>query len=139
MLAARKRGIWYDIGNGRVGHITWQMAEDAIKKNFLPDTISTDWTDAGRASHVVDFPNVLSKFLMLGVPLDRVLAMGTSNAAKLFPAFKGLGTLAVGAPADVTVLEMREGRFEFVDNAETKRSGSQRLIASATLFAGKRA
>jgi dihydroorotase len=139
VLAARKRGIWYDIGNGRVGHITWQMAEDAIKKNFLPDTISSDWTDAGRALHVVDFPNVLSKFLLLGVPLDRVLAMATSNAARLFPAFKGLGTLAVGAPADVTVLEIRDGRFEFVDNAETRRTGTQRLVTAATLFAGKRA
>ena len=139
VLAARKRGIWYDIGNGRVGHITWQMAEDAIKKNFLPDTISTDWTEAGRASQVVDFPNVLSKFLMLGVPLDRVLAMATGNAARLFPAFKGLGTLAVGAPADVTVLEIRDGRFEFVDNAEAKRIGNRRLAAVATLFAGKRA
>ena len=69
-----------------------------IKRNFLPDTISSDWTDAGRASQVVDFPNVLSKFLMLGVPLDRVLAAGTSNAAKLFPAFKGLGTLARWRP-----------------------------------------
>ena len=61
--------------------------------------------------------------------------VGTSNAAKLFPAFKGLGTLAVGAPADVTVLEIRQGRFEFVDNADTKRTGSRRLVASATLFA----
>jgi dihydroorotase len=139
VLAARKRGIFYDIGNGRVGHLTWQMAEAALKRNFLPDTISTDWTDAGRASHVVDFPNVLSKFLMLGVPLDRVLAMATSNAARLFPAFKGLGTLAVGAPADVTVLEMREGRFEFVDNADTKRMGTRRLMAGATIFAGRRA
>lgn len=139
VVAARKRGIWYDIGNGRVGHLTWQMAEDAIKKNFLPDTISTDWTDAGRALHVVDLPNVLSKFLMLGVPLDRLLAMATSNPAKLFPAFKGLGTLAVGAPADVTVLEIRDGRFEFVDNAETKRTGNRKLVAVATLFAGKRA
>jgi dihydroorotase len=138
VLAARRRGIRYDIGNGRVGHLTWQMAEDAIKKNFLPDTISTDWTDAGRALHVVDLPNVLSKFLMLGVPLDRLLAMATSNAAKLFPAFKGLGTLAVGAPADVTVLEIRDGRFEFVDNAETKRTGNRKLVAVATLFAGKR-
>ena len=138
VLAARKRGIWFDIGHGRTAHITWQMAENAIRRNFLPDTISSDWTDAGRASQVVDFPNVLSKFLMLGLPLDRVLASGTSNPAKLFPAFKGLGTLAVGAPADVTVLEMRQGRFEFVDNADTKRSGSQRLVASATIFGGKR-
>ena len=39
---------------------------------------------------------------------------------------------------DVTVLEMREGRFEFVDNAGTRRMGTRRLIASATVFGGKR-
>lgn len=38
-------------------------------------------------------------------------------------AFKGLGALAVGAPADVAVLELREGRFEFDDNEHTKRTG----------------
>jgi predicted amidohydrolase len=31
----------------------------------------------------------------------------------------------VGAPADVTVLDLRDGAFEFVDNANTKRVGKQ--------------
>ena len=74
VAAARERGIWFDIGNGRTGHITWDMAERAIAARFLPDTISSDWTDAGREAHVVDFPNVLSKFLLLGMPLDQVIA-----------------------------------------------------------------
>jgi len=139
VLAARKRGIRYDFGNGRIGHFTWQMVEDGIKKGFLPDTFSSDWTDAGRAAHVVDFPNVLSKFLMLGVPLDQVLARGTANSARVFPAFKGLGTLVVGAPADVTVLEARQGSVEFLDNFDGKRTGTTRLVATATFFAGKRA
>ena len=80
---------------------------------------------------MVDFPNVLSKFLMLGMPLDQVLARGTATPRGLFPAFKGLGTLAVGAPADVTVLEMREGRFEFVDNFDGQANRhDRRLVAS---------
>ena len=85
------------------------MAE-RVKAGFLPDTISSDWTDAGRAEHVVDFPNVMSKLLLLGVPLPQVIAMGDDQRrARSFPAFKGLGTLRVGAPADVAVLELREG------------------------------
>jgi len=43
----------------------------------------------------------------------------------------------VGAPADVAVLELREGPFEFVDNYENKRTGRQRLFPSATVLAGK--
>jgi dihydroorotase len=131
VLAARRRGVRFDVGNGRIGHITWDVAEKALKQKFLPDTISTDWTDAGRTEQVFDFPNVLSKFLLLGVPIDQVIAMGTINAARTFPAFDDLGTLRVGAPSYVTVLEQREGAFEFVDNAKTVRTGKYKLFTSA--------
>ena len=85
VIAARKRGVWFDIGNGRVAHISWAVAELGQKQKFLPDTISSDWTDAARADQVFDFPNVLSKFLLLGMPLDQVIAMGTTNAARVMP------------------------------------------------------
>ena len=139
VAAARRRGIWFDIGNGRTGHITWAMAEKAVQSNVLPDTVSTDWTtnELARTEQVVDFGNVLSKFLMLGMPLSQVIATATSNAAKVFPAFKGLGTLAPGVPADVTVFELREGSFDFFDNERAKRTGSKRLYATRTLFGGK--
>src|SRR5689334_2605922 len=137
VLAARKRGIRFDVGNGRAGHFTWDTMADGVKAGFLPDTTSSDWTDAGRAEHVVDFPNVMSKLLMLGVPLMQVIAMGTSNAAATFPAFKGLGTLRPGAPGDVSILELREGAFDFIDNVNTKRSGTQRLFPRAAIFGGK--
>jgi dihydroorotase len=139
VIDARRRGVWFDIGNGRTGHITWAMATHAMESRLLPDTVSTDWTtnELARTEQVIDFGNVLSKFLMLGVPLSDVIAMATSNAAKTFPAFKGLGTLSVGVPADVTVLELREGSFDFFDNERAKRSGMQRLFAARTLFGGK--
>ena len=139
VAAARKRGIWFDIGNGRIGHITWAIAEHAMRERVLPDTISTDWSQPARTDQVIDFGNVLSKFLMLGMPLDQVIARATVNAAKTVPAFTGLGTLAVGAPADLAVLELREGTFEFVDNFNGKRTGNRRLFASAAVFGGKRA
>jgi dihydroorotase len=115
------------------------MANHAMESRLLPDTISTDWTtnELARTEQVIDFGNVLSKFLMLGVSLSEVIAMATSNAAKTFPAFKGLGTLAVGVPADVALLELREGSFDFFDNERAKRSGTQRLFAARTLFGGK--
>jgi dihydroorotase len=138
VIAARRRGIRFDIGNGRIGHFTWQTMTDGLKAGFPPDTISSDWTDAGRAEHVVDFPNVLSKFLLLGVPLSQVIAMATSQAAASLPAFKGLGTLRVGAPADVTVLELRDGAFEFIDNAGARQPGRQRLVARTALIGGRR-
>jgi dihydroorotase len=138
VLAARRRGVWFDVGNGTTGHITWEQAERAIKQGFLPNTISTDWTPAGRVGGVVDLPNVMSKFLLLGMSLDHVIACVTVNAARVFEAFHDRGTLNVGAPADVAVLELREGAFEFVDNFQGKRTGRQRLFPSMTVLGGKR-
>jgi dihydroorotase len=137
VVAARRRGIRFDIGNGRVGHITWDVAEQALRQKFLPDTISSDWTDAARTDQVFDFPNVLSKFLMLGMPLDQVIERATINSAHSFPVFGDLGTLRVGASADITILELRTGEFEFVDNTHTPRKGTTKLFTHASVFAGK--
>ena len=48
VAAARKRGIWFDFGNGRVDHWTWAIAEHAMQERVFPDTFSTDW-GPGRA------------------------------------------------------------------------------------------
>ncbi len=138
VMAARRRGVWFDLGNGRTGHLRWDIAESVLKAGFLPDTFSTDWTPEGRTAQVIDFENVMSKFLMLGMPLDQVVARATVNPSRVFPVFHGRGTLKVGAPADVAVLELREGTFEFDDNFGNKRTGRQRLFPSATVLAGER-
>jgi len=138
VLAARRRGVQFDLGNGRTGHLRWDIAERVLKAGFLPDTLSTDWTLEARTVQVFDFPNVMSKFLMLGMPLDQVVACATVNASRLFPVFQNRGTLKVGSPADVAVLDLREGSFEFEDNFQTKRTGGQKLFPFATVLAGKR-
>jgi dihydroorotase len=135
---ARKRGIWFDFGNGRVDHFNWAIVDHAMQQRVFPDTISTDWGQAARTDQVFNFGNVLSKFLMVGMPLDRVIACATSTAAKTFPAFKGLGTLQPGSSADVAVIELRQGSFEFEDNYKGKRTGTQKLVATATVLGGKR-
>lgn len=138
VMAARRRGVRFDLGNGRTGHLRWDIADQVLKAGFLPDTFSTDWTPEGRTNQIIDFPNVMSKFLMLGMSLDQVIACATVNASKAFPVFHDRGTLKVGVPADIAVLELREGNFEFVDNYTNKRTGRQRLLPSATVLAGKR-
>jgi len=138
VLAARRRGVRFDLGNGRTGHLRWDIADSVLKAGFLPDTLSTDWTAEARTSQVINFENVMSKFLMLGLPLDQVIAFATVNASRDFPVFRDRGTLRAGAPADVAILELREGKFEFEDNFGNKRAGRQRLFPSGTVLAGKR-
>jgi len=135
---ARRRGILFDFGNGRNGHFTWEVAERALAQDFLPDSISSDLNGPGLTDQVFNFPNVLSKFLLLGMSLDQVLARGTIHSARAIPALKGLGTLQTGAAADVTILDLLSGDFEFDDNAHTKRIGHQKLVPRAVFVAGKR-
>jgi dihydroorotase len=140
VTAARRRGILFDFGNGGGGHFNWDMVERATRQGFWPDTFSTDWNAMSRSNPgVVDFPNVMSKFLMFGMPLSQVIACATVNAARVFPAFDDRGTLNVGAPADVAVLELRQGMFEFLDNYNNKRNGNQRLFPVAAIMGGKAA
>jgi dihydroorotase len=138
VAAARRRGVIFDFGNGTTGHFNWDMVERATKQGFWPDTLSTDWTTTSRTTGVVDFPNVMSKLLMFGMPLAQAVACATVNAARVFDAFSDRGTLNVGAPADVAIMELREGSFEFLDNYEGKRTGRQRLFPLATVLNGKR-
>ena len=139
VLAARRRGVWFDVANGRRGHLRWDIVDRVLQAGFWPDTFSTDGNTTSRtAESVIDFPNVLSKFLNFGMTLDQVVARATINASRIFPLFHDRGTLNVGAPADVAVLELREGTFEFVDNYGNKRTGRQRLFPSGTVLGGKR-
>jgi dihydroorotase len=138
VLAARRRGVRFDFGNGITRHFNWDMVERATKQGFWPDTLSTDWTAASRTSGVIDLPNVMSKLLMFGMPLPQAVAAVTTNATQMFSSFSERGTLNAGAPADVAIMELRQGNFEFLDNLEGRRIGKQRLFPVATVLNGKR-
>lgn len=71
VMAARRRGIVFDVGNGVVDHFDWDTVEKATKQDFWPDTFSTDWNVMSRTTGVVDLPNVMSKFIMFGMPLSQ--------------------------------------------------------------------
>jgi dihydroorotase len=138
VMAARRRGIVFDFGNGVSDHFDWDTVEKATRQGLWPDTFSTDWNTKSKSSGVVDLPNVMSKFFMFGMPLNQIVAGATVNAARCFPAFDDRGTLNVGAPADIAIMELREGTFEFLDNYKGTRTGRQRLFPAETVLNGKR-
>ena len=139
VLAARRRGVWFDVANGRTGHLRWDIVDRVMQAGFWSDRFSTDGNTTSRTTaRVIDFPNVMSKLLSFGMTLDQVVARATVNASRVFPMFNDCGTLNVGAPTDVAVLELREGMFEFVDNYGNKRTGRQKLFPSGTVLGGKR-
>jgi dihydroorotase len=138
VLAARRRGVWFDVGNGQTGHMRWDTVGAIMKTGFWPDTFSTDWSTNSHTTGVIDFPNCMSKLFGYGMTVNEAIARATLNASRVFPLFNDRGTLNVGAPADVAVLELRQGRFEFLDNFKNTITGRQRLFPSGTVLGGKR-
>ena len=141
-LAARERGVLFDVGHG-AGSFTWSVARAALAQGFPPDTISSDIHAHNHAGPVHDLPRTLSKLLHLGMPLTDVIAAATTRVAQHLAhvAPTGLGTLAPGAPGDLSLLERRRGRFALVDG-EHRVSGSvtehadERLVARTVVRAG---
>src|SRR5205807_8820432 len=80
----------------------------------------------------------MSKLFGYGMTLDETIERATANPARVFPLFNDRGTLNVGAPADVALLELQKGNFEFLDNYKNKIKGHQRLFPSMTVLGGKR-
>ena len=138
VLAARRRGVWFDVGNGQTGHMRWDTIDAIMKTGFWPDTFSTDWTGNSRTTGVIDFPNCMSKLLGHGMTVPEAIARATWNPSRILSVFSDRGTLNVGAIADVAVLELRDGNFEFLDNFKNRVTGHQRFFPSATILAGKR-
>jgi dihydroorotase len=138
VLAARKRGVWFDVGNGVTGHMRWDTIGAIMKAGFWPDTFSTDWNITSKTTGVVDLPNCMSKLLGYGMSVNEAIARATINPSRVFPVFNDRGTLKKGAPADVALLELREGNFEFLDNYKGTITGRQRFFPSGTVLAGKK-
>jgi len=137
VMAARRRGVWFDVGNGQNGHMRWDIVAAMMKAGFWPDTFSTDWNPNSRQTGVIDLPNCMSKLFGYGMSLDQAIARGTWKASRIFQVFRNRGTLNVGAPADIALLELRKGHFEFLDNFHNTVIGTQRLFPAGTVLAGK--
>src|ERR1700758_5879817 len=135
-LAAKQRGVVFVVGPGG-GSFDYTVAEAAIAQGCPPDTISSDiHVFSGNTPGMPYLTWVMSKFLGLGFPLDQVIAMATVNPAKVINRLPKLGTLQVGAPGDVAIMELVEGPVSFVDTRNNKRDGKAHLKAVQTVAAG---
>lgn len=132
---AAERGIVFDVGHG-YGSFQWEVVEAAIQQGFEPTTISTDLHTKNVHGPVYDMPTTMSKFLHLGVPLERVVAMATTQPAQVLGRPE-LGTLRSGTVADIALLEPRRGQFVFTDSYQQTRVGDLLLSAACTIRGGE--
>jgi dihydroorotase len=135
-LAAKQRGVVFDVGHGG-GSFDFTVAEPAIAQGCPPDTISSDiHVFSGNTPGMPYLPWVMSKFLALGFSLEQVVTMATANPAKVINRLPKLGTLQVGGPGDVAIMEFVEGPVSFVDTRNNKRDGKAWLKPLQTVAGG---
>jgi dihydroorotase len=82
--------------------------------------------------------SAMTSMLALGLPLERVIPMVTSNAARMIGMEDTLGHLRVGGIADVSVLADDRGRWVLCDNEGTRVVAERRLQPLFCLRAGRR-
>lgn len=132
---ARERGVKFDVGHG-AGSLVFRNAVPAIKAGFYPDSISTDLHTLSMNIAMLDMPTTMSKFLVMGMPLKDVILRSTWNPAQMIRRPE-LGHLSVGAGADVAVLRVSKGEFQYIDSKSGRMRGTQRITCELTLREGK--
>ena len=135
-LAAKQRGVVFDIGHGG-GSFDFTIAEAAIAQGCPPDTISSDiHVFSGNTPGMPYLPWVMSKFIALGFTLEQVVGMATMVPARVIGRVPKLGTLQIGAPADLSLFDVVDGPGSFVDTRNNKRDGKTYLRPAGTVMAG---
>ncbi len=153
---ALDRGLKVDVGHG--SHFSYNMARIALDAGIVPHTLGADMHGYNTAvpapagtpdvhsdtEHMFfgqtrfSLASAMTAMLALGLPLEHVVRMVTSNVVEVFGLPKELGTLAVGNPADVTVLNDERGRWALRDNEGTQLVGERLLRPAFCLKSGVR-
>jgi dihydroorotase len=135
-LEAKRRGVIFDVGHGG-GSYDFTVCDAAMQQGAGPDTISSDiHVFSGNSPGMPYLTWVMSKFLTFGFTLEQVVTMATTAPAKVINRMAKLGTLQVGAPGDVAIMELVEGPVSFVDTRNNKRDGKAYLKPVQTVTGG---
>jgi dihydroorotase len=137
--AALDRGLKIDVGHG--SHFSYRLAKKAISARIVPNTLGADIhgynthvpAPAGTPDEHEDDENhpfagqakfslvqAMSSMMALGLTLEQVVPMVTSNPAEMLGLLDTIGSLKVGMDADVSVISQKPGRYILRDNENTE-------------------
>jgi dihydroorotase len=133
--SARERGVVFDIGHGG-GSFGFRTAESMLAAGFLPDVISSDVHTMSVNGPAFNQLVTMSKFLSLGMELGAVIRAGSAAPAVALGRVD-LGHLAPGAVGDASLLDLRQGEFDYRDVLGETRRGSWQLQINGLVVGGR--
>jgi dihydroorotase len=120
---ARERGVQFDLGDGTAA-FGFDVAEQAVREGFLPDTISSDFyryhVTSGEAH---DLPRVVSKLIASGMTAQQCWPRTTSAPARVLGLSGQAGSLMPGVQADITLLKLSANSVRLKDGRGEVRLG----------------
>jgi dihydroorotase len=150
--AALERGVTVDVGHG--SHFSFAMARKVLAEGIKPHTLGADMhgynvrlPDASSAETAENpffgmapfsLTHAMTELLTLGLTLPEIVATVTTNPARMLKLEHEIGALAPGRAADVSVLEMRDGRFALSDNSGEVVTATQMIVPVFCLRDGVR-
>ncbi len=157
ITAALDRGLRVDVGHG--SHFSYRLAKKALDAGIIPHTLGADMhgyntrvpPPPGTPREHPDDENhpflgqarfslsqAMSSMIALGLSLEQVVPMVTSNAAEMLGMSGEIGSLEVGHAADISVLHDDRGRFLLRDNDNNQVVAERLLRPAFCLRAGQR-
>ena len=136
IMEAQERGVFLDTAHGRQ-NFSFDVARAALDQGVRPRSISTDMTPPGRMNTVHSMTEMLARFMALGFSLEDVIRMTTADPAQALGMEDTLGSLAVGRPADISVLKEETGDWLFHDTEGNTLRGDKALVPVVTIKDGE--
>jgi dihydroorotase len=132
VFEAIDRGVRVDVGHG--SHFSFEVARRVLDAGVRPFTLGADLHGYNVRVPVAGMDKVreespfagiapfnltiaMTELMTLGMPLAEIIATVTANPAVMVRMEDEIGALKVGREADVSVLEILNGRFKLSDNS----------------------
>ncbi len=144
-------GIKVDLGFGTA--TTIRLVRSGLEQGFMPDTLGADIhgynsplpdptinpLKRGRFGNSPGVVNGMNLLMACGLQLEQVVPMATRNPARIFlKDVDGIGTLAPGAIADISVLNDERGQWQLRDVTGDHIATDRLLQPAFCLRAGQR-
>jgi dihydroorotase len=153
VFEAIARGVRVDVGHG--SHFSFEVARRVLDAGVRPFTLGADLhgynvraPQSGGQDDRAENPFfgiapfsltiAMTELLTLGMTLEEIIPTVTSNAAAMARMEHEIGSLQAGRDADVSVLEIANGRFKLSDNSGVEVVTDKLIRPVFCLRAGKR-
>jgi dihydroorotase len=140
LMDAQDRGVFIDTSYGDF-NFGWDRADTVLAQGLRPDTIATDIEiHAGDGMRKLSERGLLeyaSYFLAMGFSVEDVVRMTTATPAAYLGIQDKAGSLQEGRTADISVLDVVEGRWLLADATGKSRVGTEALVPVVTIKGGQ--